>query len=357
MNGMNRIVAEPISTGRLALLPLRVEHAEEMAAVLADPDLHTFMGGAPLSPRDLRARYEGWAAGSPDPAVSWCNWVIRLRDPGCLAGTVQATITAEGPVAEVAWVVGTPWQGRGIATEAARALVAWLGQQQARDVIAHIRPGNRASAAVAAAAGLAPTGHWQDGERRWHLALAHSASGPLLSLLDRYRPQGEAEAADVERVRALASTAAADPWLRSAPLHVTASALIVHPATGRVLLRWHQRQQAWLQVGGHGDPGESDPLAIALREAAEETGLADLEPWPDAQLRHLVIVPVPASSKEPAHHHADLRFVLATQTPDAARPEGPEAPLRWLSPGEAFQATSEANLRETLSRAERLLAG
>jgi 8-oxo-dGTP pyrophosphatase MutT (NUDIX family) len=177
---------------------------------------------------------------------------------------------------------------------------------------------------------------------------------PVRSMLGRYRPQGEAEAADVDRVRALAQTAA-DPWLRSIPLHITASALIVHPPTGRVLLRWHQRQQAWLQVGGHGDPGESDPLAIALREAGEETGLTDLQPWPDAQLRHVVIVPVPASSQEPAHHHADLRFVLATADPGAARPEGPDAPLRWLSPSEAQAATSETNLRETLSRTERLL--
>jgi 8-oxo-dGTP pyrophosphatase MutT (NUDIX family) len=179
--------------------------------------------------------------------------------------------------------------------------------------------------------------------------------GPLTDLLGRYQPEGQAEAADVERVRALAG-GAADPWLRSSPLHVTASALIVHPGSGRVLLRWHQRQQAWLQVGGHGDPGETDPLAIALREAAEETGLTDLVPWPDGQLRHVVIVDVPAASWEPAHQHADLRFVLATLTPDAVRPESPSAPLRWLSPAEADELTSEANLRETLSRAERLLA-
>jgi 8-oxo-dGTP pyrophosphatase MutT (NUDIX family) len=170
---------------------------------------------------------------------------------------------------------------------------------------------------------------------------AHDA---LVSLLGQYRAAGEAEAADVERVRALAQ-AAADPFLRSTPLHVTGSALVVHPVSGRVLLRWHQRQQAWLQVGGHGDPGESDPLAIALREGTEETGLTDLVPWPDARLRH-----------EPAHHHADLRFILATRDPDAARPESPDAPLRWLAPADAHQLTAEPNLRETLSRAERLLA-
>ena len=174
-------------------------------------------------------------------------------------------------------------------------------------------------------------------------------------LLAQYQPEGEAETADLPRVWALAK-AADDPWRRELPLHVTASALIVHPSSARVLLRWHQRQQAWLQVGGHGDPGESDPLAIALREAAEETGLADLVPWPDSQLRHLVIVDVPAGKGEPAHEHADLRYFMATQTPEAAEAENNDAPLRWLSLTEANEATSEVNLRETLARLERLLS-
>jgi 8-oxo-dGTP pyrophosphatase MutT (NUDIX family) len=184
---------------------------------------------------------------------------------------------------------------------------------------------------------------------------SRAAPPPLAVLLDQYHPEGEAETADLRRTRALADTVG-DPWPRDLPLHVTASALIVHPQTARVLLRWHQRQQNWLQVGGHGDPGETDPLAIALREAAEEAGLADLTPWPDAQLRHLVIVVVPAGNGEPAHQHADLRYFMATQTPEAARAENEHAPLRWLSLAEAYEATSEVNLRESLARLERLLA-
>lgn len=181
-----------------------------------------------------------------------------------------------------------------------------------------------------------------------------SSGRPVIDLLDRYHPQGDAEVADVKRTREMAASTA-DPWLRSSPLHVTASALIVHPESGRVLLRWHQRQQAWLQVGGHGDPGESDPVAVALREAREETGLTDLEPWPDAELRQVAIVSVPASSKEPAHEHADVRFIFATHDPDAARAESPGAPLRWLPAANAVGATSEASLRELLSRVQRLL--
>jgi RimJ/RimL family protein N-acetyltransferase len=167
------VLAQVIGTGRLELLPLRVEHADEMAAVLSDPALHAFIGGTPDTARALRSRYERLTAGSPDPAVCWLNWVIRLRDPGCLAGTVQATIALsdEGPVAEVAWVVATAWQRRGIATEAAQALVAWLSRLPLHAVIAHIHPDHAASAAVATAAGLLPTTAHHEAERRWQLRL------------------------------------------------------------------------------------------------------------------------------------------------------------------------------------------
>lgn len=178
---------------------------------------------------------------------------------------------------------------------------------------------------------------------------------PVGGLLGAYRPADQAEAADLARCMALAG-GARDPWSRALPLHFTASALVVHPAGDQVLLRWHQRQQAWLQIGGHGDPGEQDTLAIALREGREETGLADLIPWPDAALHQVVIVDVPAGNGEPAHEHADLRFLLATDKPENAAAEHPDAPLRWLSPADACALTREANLRVLIERAAVLLA-
>jgi RimJ/RimL family protein N-acetyltransferase len=168
------VAAQAITTGRLDLLPLHVEHADEMASVLSDPALHTFLGGTPDTPQALRSRYQRMTAGSPDPAVSWLNWVIRLRDESCLTGTVQATVipSGHGPLAEIAWVVGTPWQGGGIATEAAQGLVDWLSRQSVHTVIAHIHPEHPASAAVATAAGLTPTDEWHEGEIRWHRSIS-----------------------------------------------------------------------------------------------------------------------------------------------------------------------------------------
>jgi 8-oxo-dGTP pyrophosphatase MutT (NUDIX family) len=177
----------------------------------------------------------------------------------------------------------------------------------------------------------------------------------LTARLERYRPEGATEIADIRRVQALLE-AGGDPYRRDLPLHVTASALIVHPPTSRVLLRWHQRQQAWLQVGGHGDPGETDPLVIVAREAEEETGLADLVPWPDDAIRHVAIVHVPPGKGEPAHEHADVRFFMATAAPGTIRAENAQAQLRWLTLPAARDTTSEPNLRETLARIEPLLS-
>jgi RimJ/RimL family protein N-acetyltransferase len=163
---------ETIGTERLRLLPLLPEHADEMAAVLSDPELYAFIGGAPPTLPDLRAQYERWTAGPADPAVSWWNWVIESRHGGCLTGTVQATVTHRdnddgGDVAEISWVVGTAWQGRGIATEAARELVSWLRERSVREIAAHIHPDHGASASVAAAAGLVRTDRRHEGEVRW----------------------------------------------------------------------------------------------------------------------------------------------------------------------------------------------
>ncbi|SCF68065.1 Protein N-acetyltransferase, RimJ/RimL family [Streptomyces sp. Cmuel-A718b] len=160
------------TTARLDALPLEPAYAEEMADVLADPALYGFTGGEPPAPAALRARYERQCAGSPDPGERWWNWVLRVRAArdgeagGELVGYVQATV--RGSRAEIAWVLGTPWQGRGYASEAAQGLVAHLASAGGvRELVAHIHPDHAASAAVALAAGLGPTEEWEDGERRW----------------------------------------------------------------------------------------------------------------------------------------------------------------------------------------------
>lgn len=179
----------------------------------------------------------------------------------------------------------------------------------------------------------------------------------IRTVLQAYTPRSPDEAHDLERLRRLVAEVS-DPWTRASPLHVTASAVVVHPPTRRVLLRWHDRMQAWLQVGGHGDPGESDPIAIASREAREETGLTDLVAWPDAEspgVLQVAVVPVPAGKGEPEHEHGDIRYALATSNPQAITPENRAAQLVWLDVEDAVARVGWDNLRVCLARIAELL--
>src|ERR1051325_129948 len=64
-----------------------------------------------------------------------------------------------------------------------------------------------------------------------------------------------------------------DCLLRScAPGHLTGSAWIVSPDRKQTLLTHHLKLDKWLQLGGPAD-GDADLLAVALREAREESGL------------------------------------------------------------------------------------
>ncbi len=155
-----------IATDRLTLLPLEVEYAEPMTEVLSDPALYSFTGGEPPSVAALEARYRRQLAGPGRPDEQWLNWVIKYDDT--LIGYVQATVI-DG-TAEIAWVIGTAWQGRGFAKEAAQGLVTWLRAQKIGRIIAHVHPDHTASAAVAAAIGLARTDVLEDGEYLWNTA-------------------------------------------------------------------------------------------------------------------------------------------------------------------------------------------
>ncbi len=161
-------LAEQIATPQLELIPLRPLDADEMVNILADARLYAFTGGNPPNRDELRARYERQSAGhSADGTEEWHNWIVRRRPESEAIGFVQATIVGTRGPADVAWVIGVPWQGRGFATEAAQALVAWLERGGVSLITAHVHPDHHASAAVAARGGLEPTDQIEDGERVW----------------------------------------------------------------------------------------------------------------------------------------------------------------------------------------------
>jgi RimJ/RimL family protein N-acetyltransferase len=186
-----------LRTERLDLEPVSPSHADEMVGVLADRALYACYDDEP-SPtlEELRKRYARQASGlSPDGREVWHSWIVRERESGTAVGFLQATVgpTAGSssaaadtvatpydglPSAELAWVIGLSWQGRGYATEAAAAVrdaVRGPGSVTGDDVTrvqAHIAPGHVASETVARHLGLTPTDVTHHGETRWLLTLS-----------------------------------------------------------------------------------------------------------------------------------------------------------------------------------------
>ena len=69
-----------------------------------------------------------------------------------------------------------------------------------------------------------------------------------------------------------------DAFLRENQVaHVTASAWVVNKDRSKVLMVYHNIYDSWSWLGGHSD-GETDLLAVAIREVKEEAGLSDVRP-------------------------------------------------------------------------------
>jgi 8-oxo-dGTP pyrophosphatase MutT (NUDIX family) len=95
-------------------------------------------------------------------------------------------------------------------------------------------------------------------------------------------------------------------WKQGPPAHFTASCLVLNSTGSRALLTLHRRAGAWLQFGGHFEPGDTDACRAAQRETREESGITALVAHPElVQLdRHELV-----GSFGRCQEHLDLRFV------------------------------------------------
>jgi RimJ/RimL family protein N-acetyltransferase len=158
----------PLATPRLLLEPLKAADARELVHVLADRTLYSFIGGEPPDLIALSQRFQLLETrSSPDGSELWLNWTVRLRETHEAIGYVQATVSKDS-TATIAYLVGTPWQHLGLASEAVRAMVDALGSDGVKNITAHIATGHVASVRVAEAAGLQSTTFVTDeGESIW----------------------------------------------------------------------------------------------------------------------------------------------------------------------------------------------
>jgi 8-oxo-dGTP pyrophosphatase MutT (NUDIX family) len=168
----------------------------------------------------------------------------------------------------------------------------------------------------------------------------------LQALLAAHHGADEKERADLALMRELAGTLAHPLSADEPTAHFTASALVVDPALEHVCLVHHRKLDRWLQPGGHVEPSDASVLAAAIREVAEETGLAT-EPLRPG-LFDVDVHEFPERGGRAAHLHLDCRFLLGADG-DALQASAESEDVRWFTLAEA-SAQSDGSVRRMVAK-------
>lgn len=111
--------------------------------------------------------------------------------------------------------------------------------------------------------------------------------------------------------------------------HVTASAWLLNKDGSKALLMHHAKLNEWFQPGGHCD-GNHDVLEVALKEAREESGVAQIHPVFE-DIFDIDIHLIPENKSQKAHYHYDVRFLLQITSDEEVFGNSESKELRWIT--------------------------
>lgn len=142
-----------LTTSRLTLRPIDPADLDAYTTIWDDPDFTRHIGG----PVDRHGMWHNLAANIGCWTLTGVGpWSVVERASGQLVGRAGLWDEPGWPGVEAVWFIGRPWWGRGYATEATRAAVAWVFAQRPdlAEVVSVIRAANTASIRVAERLGM-----------------------------------------------------------------------------------------------------------------------------------------------------------------------------------------------------------
>ncbi|WP_121749115.1 NUDIX hydrolase [Streptomyces sp. E2N166] len=127
-------------------------------------------------------------------------------------------------------------------------------------------------------------------------------------------------------------------WKACGDGHITASALVIDPSRGRVLLTLHKKLRMWLQMGGHCEPVDETLARAALREGTEESGIAGLALVPGGPVRL-------DRHHTPCAWHLDVQYAAVAPEGALEAISDESLDLRWFPYAEVADVADESVVR------------
>lgn len=168
---------------------------------------------------------------------------------------------------------------------------------------------------------------------------------PLADLLRTYRESDRCFEEEAETVVRMLDFLEHDPQCferQQLQRHFTASAWVFNHDGSAFLLTHHRKLSIWIQLGGHAD-GDPDLLAVALREAHEESGIDGIVA-DSAEIADVDIHDIPTHKSVPAHQHYDVRFVLRAPVGASFTVSDESHALAWVPRGDIEQYTQDVSV-------------
>ena len=148
----------PVTTDRLTLRRLQPNDLERFAACRADPVLARYQGWSPLSVDEARSFIREMQLAPAFETEAWLQIAIASRPGDELIGDIGLCLHAGGE-AEIGFTLARALHGKGLATEALRALIpALFARPEVQRVVGITDARNRASIRVLERLGMALVG-------------------------------------------------------------------------------------------------------------------------------------------------------------------------------------------------------
>ena len=166
----------------------------------------------------------------------------------------------------------------------------------------------------------------------------------LLNQIEHYKPFNEQEEMDKLLVLNWIRNNANAFSRENTVAHMTASAWVVNEDRSKVLMVYHNIYNSWSWLGGHAD-GETDLLAVALREVREEAGISHVRPVSE-EIFSLESLTVDGHMKKgryvSSHLHLNVTYLLEADSKEAVSIKADEnSGVAWFSPEEALKKSTE----------------